>query len=154
QRLLPRHGNPIWVIDPIDGTSEFVKPSGREYCSVVCRLDNGIPTGAYVLAPEIGAGGSPVSIHWSETVTVNRHDAVPLPERKSPTRASITRSSGAPARFYESHLARIGCAMKTRTTSQTLDMVRSVIDLTPLTEAPDQQFDIFYRTSQKVWDGI
>jgi 3'(2'), 5'-bisphosphate nucleotidase len=154
ERLLPRHGSPMWVIDPIDGTSEFVNPSGREYCSVVCQLDEGTPTGAYVLAPEIGVGESSVSVHWSGLVTVNGSDATPLPKRGLPARASVTRSNEVPARFYETHLARIGCAMKVRTTSQTLDMVRSTIDLTIWTDAPDEQFDIFYRPRQKVWDGI
>jgi 3'(2'), 5'-bisphosphate nucleotidase len=150
---LPRTGSPVWVIDPIDGTSEFVNPSAREFCSVVCRLDSGTPTGAYVLAPELGAVGNPIRIHWTERVTVNGHTAPPLPERDVPIRASVTRSKGSAPASYESELARVGCEMKLRTTSQTLDMVRSAIDLSTWTHAPDKQFDVFYRRSQKVWDG-
>src|SRR5262245_61554838 len=40
-------GEPTWIIDPIDGTSEFVSPDRREFCSVVCRLDEGMPSAAY-----------------------------------------------------------------------------------------------------------
>jgi 3'(2'), 5'-bisphosphate nucleotidase len=25
-----------WIIDPIDGTAQFVNSEGREFCSVVC----------------------------------------------------------------------------------------------------------------------
>jgi 3'(2'), 5'-bisphosphate nucleotidase len=39
-------------------------------------------------------------------------------------------------------------------TSQTLDMIRSAIDLTTWTGAPHEQFDVFYRRRQKVWDGL
>lgn len=152
-RPLPRQGSPVWVVDPIDGTSEFVNPSAREFCSVVCRLDNGTPTGAYVLAPELGIRRAPVRIHWADEVTVNGNAALPLPERALPARASMTRSKGSVPAAHEPELARIGCALKLRTTSQTLDMVRSAIDLAPWTEEPDKQFDIFYRRDQKLWDG-
>jgi 3'(2'), 5'-bisphosphate nucleotidase len=150
---LPRTGATMWIIDPIDGTSEFVNPRAREYCSVVCKLDEGRPVAAYVLAPELGTESSSISIHWSDAVTVNGQPASALPDRDTPTRASVTRSKESPPRPYEDGLERIGCGMKIRTTSQTLDMVRSAIDLTALTGAPDNQFDLFYRQDQKVWDG-
>lgn len=46
----------IWIIDPIDGTAEFVKPLGKEFCSVVCVLEDLVPVAAFVLAPELGRG--------------------------------------------------------------------------------------------------
>jgi 3'(2'), 5'-bisphosphate nucleotidase len=151
---IPRRGEPMWVIDPIDGTSEFVDPAKREYCSVVCRLDSGVATGAYVLAPELGADRAPVMIHWTDHVTVNGKSAPSMPKRGGvPERASVTRSKGSTPRGFESELARVGCDMKLRTTSQTLDMVRSSIDLTHWTGEADNQFDVFYRQRQKVWDG-
>lgn len=151
---IPRQGNPVWVIDPIDGTSEFVSATGREFCSVVCRLDDGVPTAAYVLAPELGDGRQPIRIHWAAHVTVNDEPAKPLPARSKPVRASVTRSKGSQPRSFEAELTRAGCDMKLRTTSQTLDMVRACVDLSPWTGAPDQQFDFFYRPNQKVWDGL
>jgi 3'(2'), 5'-bisphosphate nucleotidase len=141
---LPRQGSPTWVIDPIDGTAEFVNPSSPEFCSVVCRLDDGTPTGAYVLAPELARGES-ISIHWATRVTVNGPRALPPPQRDMPVRVSVTRSKGSPARAFERELARTGCEMKLRTTSQTLDMVRTAIDLTTWTGTPGDQFDVFYR---------
>lgn len=62
---LPSSGEPTWIIDPIDGTSEFVAPNGREFCSVVCLLEAGVPTAAYVLAPELGVDRTPITIQWS-----------------------------------------------------------------------------------------
>jgi 3'(2'), 5'-bisphosphate nucleotidase len=151
---MPRQGTPMWVIDPIDGTSQFVDPLGREYCSVVCRLDEGTPTGAYVLAPELGTDGSPIIIHWSDGhVTVNGRPAVSLPQRSTPRRASVTRSKNSAPRPYESELASVGSEMKLRTTSQTVDMIRTCLDLSEWTGTSDPQFDLFYRRDQKLWDG-
>jgi 3'(2'), 5'-bisphosphate nucleotidase len=48
----------IWVVDPIDGTAEFVQPGQVEFCSVVCLLEEWQPAAAFVLAPELGRGGS------------------------------------------------------------------------------------------------
>lgn len=153
EMALPRTGLSTWIVDPIDGTSQFVVPDGREFCSVVCRLEGGTPVGVYVLAPELGDGGSPISIHWSDRVLVNGRGAEPLPLRDVPRSASVTRSEGTSARRYERRLAEIGCRMKLRTTSQTLDMVRACIDLSMWTSASANQFDLFYRRRQKVWDG-
>lgn len=150
---LPSSGEPTWIIDPIDGTSEFVAPDGREFCSVVCLLEGGVPTAAYVLAPELGADRSSIAIHWAGEVTVNGQSAKPLSPTASPRRASVTRSKNSTARKFEIDLADAGCVMKTRTTSQTLDMVRTCIDLSAWTQAPESQFDLFYRPDQKVWDG-
>ncbi|MFV2103221.1 hypothetical protein [Micromonospora sp. LOL_024] len=45
-----------------------------------------------------------------------------------------------------------GYTLTTRTTSQTLDMLRTALDLTDL--APDTpRFGLFYRLRQKVWDS-
>ncbi|WP_378732468.1 inositol monophosphatase family protein [Nocardia brasiliensis] len=151
---LSSSGEPTWVIDPIDGTSEFVSPEGREFCSVVCLLVAGMPTAAYVLAPELGVDREPVTIHWSGEVTVNGEPAKALSPAATPRRASVTRSKGSTARKFEIALAAVGCDMKTRTTSQTLDMVRTCIDLAAWTQAPEHQFDLFYRPDQKVWDGV
>ncbi|MFI6999501.1 inositol monophosphatase family protein [Nocardia sp. NPDC050175] len=150
---LPGSGELTWIVDPIDGTSEFVAPNGREFCSVVCLLQDGVPTAAYVLAPELGFDRTPITIHWSGAVLVNGQSAEPLSRSATPRRASVTRSKDSAARKFEIDLADVGCVMKTRTTSQTLDMVRTCIDLSASTQAPEHQFDLFYRPNQKVWDG-
>jgi 3'(2'), 5'-bisphosphate nucleotidase len=43
--------------------------------------------------------------------------------------------------------------VKSRTTSQTIDMVRTVVDVEALTEPPLTRFDLFWRREQKLWDG-
>jgi 3'(2'), 5'-bisphosphate nucleotidase len=50
-------------------------------------------------------------------------------------------------------MATAGFELKTRTTSQTLDMVRTCIDLSPETGGSLAPFSLFYREAQKVWDG-
>lgn len=71
-----------------------------------------------------------------------------------PRWASVTRSSGTEPRGFESPLRAAGFQLKTRTTSQTLDMVRTAIDLSRYTEAVPAHFELFYRPQQKIWDGL
>lgn len=66
---------------------------------------------------------------------------------------SVTRSSGTKPRPFEPNLTAAGYSLKTRTTSQTLDMVRTALDLSEVTYEP-VRFDLFFRTEQKIWDGL
>jgi 3'(2'), 5'-bisphosphate nucleotidase len=145
----------IWVVDPIDGTAEFVRPEHVEYCSVVCLLENRQPTAALIVAPEIGPERSPVTVRvdaLGSPITVNGKTAS-VPTAASPRRASVTRSADSTARPWEQQMAAAGFELKTRTTSQTLDMVRSCVDLVSDTGADLPPFALFYRERQKVWDG-
>jgi 3'(2'), 5'-bisphosphate nucleotidase len=145
----------IWVIDPIDGTAEFVRQDRVEFCSVVCLIRDRRPVAAFVLAPELGKGRQPITITAdapARAILVNR---APVRSRTGrSTSASVTRSSGVPPRPFEGSLLRAGYRLKTRTTSQTLDMVRTAIDLSALTDGELYPFDLFHRTRQKVWDGL
>lgn len=145
----------VWVIDPIDGTAEFVKPEGREFCTVVTVLSDGTPDACYVLAPELGEGRSPVAI------TLDGAGALPMVNGESARlpqiggvsiAASATRSASRPARAFEAVAEQRGIGLKTRTTSQTLDMVRTCVDLRGA--AGLGSFAWFYRERQKLWDGV
>jgi 3'(2'), 5'-bisphosphate nucleotidase len=147
----------IWIIDPIDGTREFLSPTGNEFCSVVCRLENLVPVAAFVLAPELARGSQALSIRVSGdsfVIRANGDDARrQAPRHSSPKLASVTRNAGDLERPWEPELSNAGYRMKVRTTSQTLDMVRTCVDLSGYTETPLQPFDLFYREAQKLWDG-
>ncbi|KJK56310.1 hypothetical protein UK12_23475 [Saccharothrix sp. ST-888] len=67
---------------------------------------------------------------------------------------SATRSEGDPERPFDAAAAAAGYELKVRTTSQTLDMVRTVVDLAGRTDPPAPAFDLFWRRRQKVWDGL
>jgi 3'(2'), 5'-bisphosphate nucleotidase len=145
----------IYVIDPIDGTAEFVHPERREFCSVVCLLVDRRPTATLVVAPELGPGRSPVTIAVTDAnsgqVTVDGRPAC-LPPPNAPY-ASVTRSRSAEPFPIESRLRASGFKIKTRTTSQTLDMTRAAVDLSSHTDMHLPSFGIFIRHNQKVWDG-
>jgi 3'(2'), 5'-bisphosphate nucleotidase len=145
----------IWIIDPIDGTAEFVLPDRREYCSVVCLLENRQPVAALVVAPQIGVGGTAVSMRVVGRGSSIEVNGQPRPgiSISAPLRASVTRSSAAAERPWEKLMADAGFELKTRTTSQTLDMVRTCVDLSQETGAAMAPFSLFYREAQKVWDG-
>lgn len=145
----------VWVIDPIDGTAQFVTPEGREFCTVVTVLCDGSPDACYVLAPELGEGRSPV------VITLDGGEALPRINGELaraaeiaglPFAASATRSASRPARRFEAVAEQRGIRLKTRTTSQTLDMVRTCLDLREATGLGP--FAWFYRERQKLWDGV
>jgi 3'(2'), 5'-bisphosphate nucleotidase len=145
----------VWVIDPIDGTAEFVKPEGREFCTVVTALSDGTPDACYVLAPEVGEGRSPVVITLDGAGArpmVNGESVRPAQIGGVPLAASARRSASRPARAFEAVAEQHGIGLKTRTTSQTLDMVRTCVDLRGATGLGS--FAWFYRERQKLWDGV
>ncbi|WP_084628452.1 inositol monophosphatase family protein [Amycolatopsis nigrescens] len=150
-----RSAGRVWVVDPIDGTAQFVQPASVEFCSVVCVLENWQPSSAFVLAPELGSGRVPIAI-TAEADT----GRISLNGRPAPTRSangsgwiSVTRSGGKVTSFDEA-AANHGYRLKKKTSSQTLDMVRTAVDLSALTEPALPSFDLFWRRDQKVWDGL
>ncbi|MDH6630449.1 3'(2'), 5'-bisphosphate nucleotidase [Streptomyces sp. LBL] len=147
----------VWVIDPIDGTAEFVREERVEFCSVVCLLENWLPVSAFVLAPELGSGRTPLVVTADareRRLTLNGDTVAPPADPGRERWISATRSAGAPPRAFDPAAAEAGFLLKTRTTSQTLDMVRTVVDLGACTDSPFPAFELFWRREQKVWDGI
>ncbi|MEU0427278.1 inositol monophosphatase family protein [Streptomyces canus] len=147
----------VWVIDPIDGTAEFVREERVEFCSVVCLLEDWQPVSAFVLAPELGSGRTPlvVTADAAERRLTLNGDTVAPPATPGPDHwISATRSAGAPPRDFDPAAGQAGFRLKTRTTSQTLDMVRAAVDLSHHTDPSLPPFELFWRRKQKVWDGI
>jgi 3'(2'), 5'-bisphosphate nucleotidase len=147
-------GKYTWIVDPIDGTAEFVRPERTEFCSVVCLLEDRRPVAALVVAPEIGHGRSPVVVRVESPDLPIEVNSTSVPrEPASSAHVSMTRSSSSAPRRWETRLADSGFILKIRTTSQTLDMVRTAVDLSRLTDPPMAPFAAFFRERQKVWDG-
>lgn len=147
----------LYVIDPIDGTAEFVRPDHRDFASVVCILEEYRPIAAFVLAPELGVESAPLLITCDLPAGSVKVNGSQIRERRPVSGqrwASVTRSSGTEPRAFESHLKEAGLRLKTRTTSQTLDMVRTAIDLSPYSDTAPAHFELFYRPNQKIWDGL
>ena len=150
-------GERTWIVDPIDGTKEFVSPEGKEFCIAICVLRERTPIGAMVLLPELGQEGKPVLIEATPDlpqIFLNGTPiSIPSSENDVPKKISATRSRGTEPRSFESCLKTYGCILKTRTTSQTIDLLRVAIDLSAWTDPPLDSFDLFYRQKQKLWDG-
>ncbi|MFV2020477.1 inositol monophosphatase family protein [Micromonospora sp. LOL_023] len=147
----------VWVIDPIDGTAEFVRPDRREFCSVICLLERGEPVTTLVVAPELGHDRTPLIVFADRAAHVLTVNGQPCQSGRNPNRprwASVTRSSGSAPHPFEPLMAGAGFDLKTSTTSQTIDMLRTSVDLTDMTDLPMPQFDLFYRKDQKIWDGV
>lgn len=150
-------GERTWIVDPIDGTKEFVSPEGKEFCIAICVLRERTPIGAMVLLPELGQEGKPVLIEATPDLPQIFLNGTPISihssENDVPKKISATRSRGTEPRSFESRLKTYGCTLKTRTTSQTIDLLRVAIDLSAWTDPSLDSFDLFYRQKQKLWDG-
>lgn len=150
---LDRSGR-LWVIDPIDGTAEFLKAESREFCTAICVLEEGMPAASFVLAYELSGPGDSLVVtceNATQELVVNG-TAVARAEGDAPG-VSLTRSAGSPAEAYEKDFASKGYHIKSRTTSQTLDMLRTAVDLRPWVDN-SPYFDLFIRSNQKIWDGL
>ncbi|MEW2122762.1 inositol monophosphatase family protein [Streptomyces sp. NPDC058369] len=146
----------VWVVDPIDGTAEFVRGESVEFCSVVCLLEDWKPSAAFVLAPELGSGRVPVSVSAdvrTSQLLLNGREVSPTSRTEAGMRVSATRSRGEERPGFDVAAHRAGYELKTRTTSQTLDMLRTAVDISALTTPPLPSFDLFWRRKQKLWDG-
>ncbi|MEV0648347.1 inositol monophosphatase family protein [Phytomonospora sp. NPDC050363] len=145
----------MWVVDPIDGTAEFLRGESREYCSALALLEHGTPTWALIVAPELGRDRTPLVIAAEAGgVTVNGAPAGFNSSLAASKQASVTRSMRTTGPLaFDATLRAAGYSLKTRATSQVLDMVRTAIDLTEAAGDPIR-FDVFHRLRQKLWDGV
>jgi 3'(2'), 5'-bisphosphate nucleotidase len=149
-------GGRLWVVDPIDGTAEFVRGESVEFCSVVCLLEDWRPSAAFVLAPELASGRRPLSVSADAGTRELRLDGravAPAGRAGAGRRLSVTRSRGEDRSRFDAVARAAGYTLKTRTTSQTLDMLRTALDVSDRTTPALPPFDLFWRKRQKLWDG-
>lgn len=144
----------VYVVDPIDGTAEFIQRGHLEFCSVVCVLEDRRPVAAFVLAPELGLDRTPLCATVTgpqQPILINGQEAQLA---GNTWLASATRSKDSPPNNIQMWLAEAGYTIKARTTSQTLDMLRTAADISTVTDMALPSFDVFYRRDQKIWDGV
>ena len=142
----------VWVIDPIDGTTQFLKPGGNEYCSAVAVVRGGIPIACLIVCPEISRGGTAAVISVGGPEEPPLLNGVPAPQRPATALGvSATRRRG-PSRAFERTLRNRGVEVKTRATSLTLDIARTCLDLSATTGLGS--FDWFHRADLRAWDAL
>lgn len=147
----PADGDKVWVVDPIDGTSQFLNPVGVEFCSAIALFERGQPRAAMILAPELAAGRRPVMLTADSRagrVLLNGSEPAPAPLTRL---VSATRSSKRPPGALERAASELGFSVKVHATSQALDMARAVVDLEPLTGL--RSFRCFAAREQLLWDA-
>jgi 3'(2'), 5'-bisphosphate nucleotidase len=146
-----------WVLDPLDGTSQFLDPAGTEYCSTVAVLHGNMPVACLIYCPQLSRDGSEVVIAVNgpgQPPIVNNSPAEPMPRSgaATPDSVSATRARRDPPRSFESKLAEAGTMTKLRATSLSLDMARTCIDLSGPTGL--HSFRWFHRANQRAWDSL
>jgi 3'(2'), 5'-bisphosphate nucleotidase len=145
-----------WIIDPIDGTSQFVRPDCDEFCSAIALSVDGLPTASLILAYELGEGRTPIRVEANVSERKVSVDGQILSTEQMASResgwASMTRSKDAPTSDLEAAALRAGLKVKTTTTSQSIDLLRT----SPVGRYLEsgRTFEVFYRENQKIWDGV
>jgi len=73
----PEHGSRFWLVDPLDGTKEFLSRNG-EFTVNIALIDDGVPVLGVVLAPALGSlyCGIPGNGAWTEDAGGRREIAV------------------------------------------------------------------------------
>ena len=145
-----------WIIDPIDGTSQFINPNSKEYCSAICVIESGNPVSAMILLPELGKGGNHILVTGLVDTSQIFVNGIPANNRINNTpihTASVTKRNEEPLFGFEENLLKNGYVLKTKATSQSIDQLRTALDISNITDPPMESFKFFYRGRQKIWDG-
>lgn len=145
-----------WVIDPIDGTRPFTIPSNNEFCCAIGVLENGFPVASMIFLPEICKNGTPIlaiALTATNEIYVNGTLYNVSNKREKTFFASTTRGTETVSKI-EKKLVDNGMMVKNRTTSQSIDMLRTAINISPFSDIEIKSFDLFYREEQKIWDGV
>jgi 3'(2'), 5'-bisphosphate nucleotidase len=117
---LPSIGRqPFWLVDPLDGTKEFIKRSG-EFTVNIALIEDGRPTAGVVLAPALGVmwsatGGQAEKVGPDGTRTPLRGRALPARGARVVTSRSHNRPDALAAwmaPFPEAELSFAGSSLK------------------------------------------
>lgn len=143
-----------WIIDPIDGTAQFVNPQSREFCTCIAIIEAGFPIASLIILHELGKDCEPIiaSAFVNDGIYIN---GVKCQNGLTHTKKfSATRSKGAEPHSIEQKLLDAGYSLKTRTTSQSIDILRTSVNLSTWSDLDLFTFDGFVRRNQHLWDGI
>lgn len=145
----------VWIIDPIDGTSQFIDADKYEFCTSICFCKNGIPSDSLIIMPELGINKSPliaIGLLDEKKIYIN-YKVIVFNKEHIYKNVSMTRSKGTLPSKIEQEFINNGYEVKSRTTSQSIDLLRTAIDISNYTENKLRPFYAFYRQNQKIWDG-
>lgn len=142
----------LWVIDPLDGTGQFMNPASKDYCVAVSLLFNGLPLASFILAPEFeykDKGGILFVAIRGKGVFINGEPLVP--ERRQDLRSAIVYSE-LPESEHEYLLPKYQYdaisdkfrTVKTAPTSTTLDILRVFLG----------ESELFIHPRPKLWDAL
>jgi fructose-1,6-bisphosphatase/inositol monophosphatase family enzyme len=143
----------VWVIDPLDGTSQFLNSDSTEYCTTVTVVEGRVPVACLIYCPELGHGRAELVISVAgpgTPVLVDGDRALPASMGRAPRDlVSVTRGRQESAQPFD---ARLGDKAKLQATSLTIDMVRVALDLSASSELGPLR--AFHRENQKAWDAL
>lgn len=94
------HGGRFFLVDPLDGTIEFVDRTG-EFTVNIALIDDGQPVGGVVYAPALGIAfsaerGKAEALSIAEDQRIVRRAPIKVRPRESPPVAAVSRSHNSP----------------------------------------------------------
>ena len=145
----------LWIIDPIDGTAQFSNLNSREYCISICKYERGLPFAALIIMPQLGLNFTPIvaEAFCNEKLIFINDEAYDYSDPEITKNVSCTRSRGSEPHAFENTLIGEGYLIKTSTTSQSIDLLRTACQLNEYSDLNLPKFDFFFRKNQKIWDG-
>lgn len=145
------HSGRVWIVDPIDGTSQFIETGRHEFCIALGLYVDGEPREALIVAPELGQHRNPVTIH----VVIDHNPSILMTGAgRLPwsTTGSVSIGGQPDLRDRAAKAARVaGRLVKEHTTSQTVDIVRTCLRFKGYDDSLG--YDAFIRFGQHLWDG-
>jgi 3'(2'), 5'-bisphosphate nucleotidase len=115
---LRQHWQRYWLVDPLDGTREFVKKNG-EFTVNIALIENGAPVFGVVFAPALGElyvgerGRGSFVVDGNELVPIAVREPATAPLRVAGSRSHMdARSEAAIARMGEVQLLGMGSSLK------------------------------------------
>lgn len=142
----------LWVIDPLDGTNQFMNPVSKDYCIAVSLLFNGVPLASFILAPEFkykDKDGILCAAIRGKGVFINGEPLVP--ERRQDLHSAIVYSELPDSeheylfpKYQYDAISKKFETVKTKPTSTTLDILRVFLG----------ESELFIHPRPKLWDGL
>jgi 3'(2'), 5'-bisphosphate nucleotidase len=83
--------NPLWILDPLDGTKEFIARND-EFCISLALIENKIPVAGFIYAPVFKITWYAIKGEGAFRIIKGLKERLPLAEGTGPFRINISRS--------------------------------------------------------------
>ena len=87
--------NPLWILDPLDGTKEFIARND-EFCISLALISDNAPVAGFILAPVTGETWMAIKDEGAYRLEKNKRILLPFKSPEGPYRINISRTHHTP----------------------------------------------------------